>query len=62
MYAIVCLDSELDRIMEGDKIKKGTRKFMASYGGICGGALIRYLLSKYQITSYLDFCFLSSIT
>jgi len=34
------IESELDRIMEGDMVEKGTRKFMVSYGGICGGALI----------------------
>ena len=42
--------------MEGDMIEKGTRKFMVSYGGICGGALIRYLLyhhySIYDISFY----------
>ena len=40
MY-ITILDLDLDRIIEGDQVKEGTRKFMASYGGICGGALIR---------------------
>ena len=39
----VVSEIQLDRIMEGNEITRGTRKFFVSVGGICGGVLIRYV-------------------
>merc|ERR1712179_792889 len=34
------IDLDTDRIMEGDLIRPGSRKFFANYGNVCGGVLI----------------------
>ena len=44
--------------MEGNEIRRGTRKFFVNVGGICGGVLIRYV---YVIASNVGFYYFPSV-
>ena len=58
MSEYVALEIGLDRIMEGNEITRGTRKFFVSVGGICGGALIRYVC---KVASNVGFYYLHPV-